>query len=252
VEGFGAFAANLAQVAPSEEAAAVAAMYAGAKKAMILFQQNLLTTEAATLLADIAAISGHIGSPRDGILQLKAKNNSQGLVDMGITEGAEAMEGVKALLLFGEDPEQDLSSLEFLMVCDTHLTKAAESADVVIPGTGFASAEGTFTNTERRLQPVRTAAEEDVELSNWEVAAEIAHVYEVDFLWDDTSDISKEMDDNVLAYRHSEPGEVRGGTLAPKRARLLAVGDGAFAKKLAPSDNLMKMINDRLPKAAEI
>ncbi len=42
--------------------------------------------------------SGHIGTPRDGILQVKAKNNSQGLVDLGIHAGAEALEGVKALV----------------------------------------------------------------------------------------------------------------------------------------------------------
>ena len=72
-------------------------MYLEAKKAMIVFNQNLITTEAASLLADIALVSGHIGTPRDGILQVKAKNNSQGLVDLGITAGAEELEGVKAL-----------------------------------------------------------------------------------------------------------------------------------------------------------
>lgn len=68
------------------------------------------------MLADIAVVSGHLGSPRDGILQVKAKNNSQGLIDLGIRAGAEALEGVKALLIFGEDTKADLSGLEFLMV----------------------------------------------------------------------------------------------------------------------------------------
>ena len=43
------------------------------------------------------------------------------------------------------------------MVSDTHMTETAKKADVVIPGTGFASTDGTFTNTERRLQQVSQA-----------------------------------------------------------------------------------------------
>ncbi|MDR2087879.1 MAG: FAD-dependent oxidoreductase [Clostridiales Family XIII bacterium] len=250
-DGFDAFAADLARVKPSAEAAEVAALYLGAKKAMIVFQQNLLSTEAATLLADIAVVSGHIGSPRNGILQVKSKNNSQGIADLGIRDGAEAMDGVKALLSFGEDPGA-LSGLEFLMVCDTHLTETAKSADVVIPGTGFASADGTFTNTERRLGQVRQAAEEDVELSNWEVAGEIARIYEVEFPWEDTADISREMDDLLPVYRYAAPGEVAGGVLVPEKAALVVVTDGALADRLPRTDNLMNMIDARLPKAAAL
>ena len=107
---------------------------------MIVFQQNVVSTEAAVLLGDIAVVSGHIGKARDGVLMLKAKNNSQGIIDLGITVGAEALEGVKALLVFGEDPDAELlKNLVFLMVCDTHMTETARLADVVIPGTGFAS-----------------------------------------------------------------------------------------------------------------
>jgi formate dehydrogenase major subunit len=251
-DGFDAFAADLARVKPGADAAEVAALYLGAKKAMIVFQQNLISTDAATLLADIAVISGHIGSPRDGILQVKSKNNSQGLVDLGITDGAEAMDGVKALLSFGEDPDVDLSGLSFLMVCDTHMTETARKADVVIPGTGFASVDGTFTNTERRLQQVRGAADECVELSNWEVASEIARVYEVEFSWEDTVDISREMDDLLPAYRNAAPGEVSGGVLAPEKPTLVVAADGALSDRLPLADNLMNMIDERLPKAAVV
>ena len=173
-EGFDEFAASLAKVTVSNAAKDVATLYGTAKKAMIVFQQNLVTTDAAALIADIAVVSGHIGSPRAGILQIKAKNNSQGIVDLGIRAGAEAMDGVRALLVFGEDTKADLSNLEFLMVSDTHMTATGKKADVIIPGTGFASTEGTFTNTERRMQPVRQAVNEDVSFSNWEIAAELA------------------------------------------------------------------------------
>ncbi len=102
-------------------------------------------------------LSGHIGTPRDGILQVKRpKNNSQGLIDMGITAGKEALEGVKALVVFGENADIDTEALEFLAVCDTHMTELGAKADVGDTGrTGFASVDGTFTNTERRMQLVR-------------------------------------------------------------------------------------------------
>ena len=157
VAGYDEFAASVASVKVSDEAKAIADQYLAAKKAMIVYQQNFLTVAGATLIADIAMLSGHIGTPRDGILQVKAKNNSQGLIDMGITAGKEALEGVKALVVFGENADIDTEALEFLAVCDTHMTELGAKADVVIPGTGFASVDGTFTNTERRMQLVEAA-----------------------------------------------------------------------------------------------
>ena len=251
IAGYDGFTASLKDVKVSDEAGEIADMYMAAKKAMIVFNQNLISVEAAALLADIALMSGHIGSPRDGILQVKPKNNSQGLVDLGITDGAEALEGVKALVVFGEEADIDTDALEFLAVCDTHMTSLAAKADVVIPGTGFASVDGTYTNTERRLQLVQAAIDENVLLSNWEVAAEIAHVFEVDYEWEDTEDISDEMYDTVPAYKYAELDEVLGGVLAPAEdARLAAVADGKFADPVKCTDSLMNVIAERLPKPA--
>ena len=247
-EGFDAFKASVDGATVCEEAKAVAELYANAKKAMIVFQQNVVSVEAAELLSDIAVVSGHIGKARDGILMLRAKNNSQGLVDMGITAGAEALEGVKALMVFGEDPDTELlKNLVFLMVCDTHMTETAKLADVVIPGTGFASTYGTFTNTERRLQPVEQAIEEDVVFSNWEVAAELAHVYEIEMPYDDVEDISDDMNDKLPVYRYAEMGQISGGVLDCKDAKLVAVKDAAFVAPLHSTDHLMNMIDARLP-----
>ncbi|QAT43031.1 FAD-dependent oxidoreductase [Aminipila luticellarii] len=248
LDGFDAFAADLKNVKVSEEAASIAALYGSAKKAMIVFQQNLVTTEAAALIADLALLSGHIGTPRDGILQIKAKNNSQGLVDLGIKAGAEALEGVKALLIFGEDPKADLSGIEFLMVSDIYMTPTAAKADVIIPGTGFTSVDGTFTNTERRMMPVAATAFEGVELTNWEIAAEIAHIYEVEFGFDDTVDISTEMEDVLPKYKYAEVGEVFGGVLEPVDPKFVVVQDAAFADLLPCTDDLMNIISERLPK----
>ena len=250
IEGYEAFAASLADVAVSDEAKAIADDYMAAKKAMIVFNQNLVSVDTARLIADIAVLSGHIGGPRDGILQVKAKNNSQGLVDLGITDGAEALEGIKALIVFGEEADIDTDALDFLAVCDTHVTSLGAKADVVIPGTGFASTTGTYTNTERRLQLVDAAIDEGVELSNWEVAAAIAEVFEEDFGWTDTDDISDEMDDQVPAYKYASLGEVLGGVLAPASVKLVAAEGSVFADPLKCTDSLMNVIAERLPKQA--
>jgi len=74
---------------------------------------------------------------------------------------------IKALYIMGENPflsdpnmnhvEHALNEIEFLVVQDIFLNETAQLADVVLPGVSFAEKEGTFTNTERRVQRVRTA-----------------------------------------------------------------------------------------------
>ena len=157
---------------------------------------------------------------------------------------------MKALLVFGEEADINTDALEFLAVCDTHMTELAAKADIVIPGTGFASVDGTFTNTERRLQLVQAAIDEGIELSNWQVASEIAHIFEIDHGWESTEDISDEMNYEVEAYRKAELGEILGGVLTPADgAKLVAVGDSKFADPIACTDSLMNTISERLPKA---
>ncbi len=252
ISGYDEFVASLDDIQVSDQAGAVAQAYMSAKKSMIVYQQNLLSTDAATLIADIALLSGHIGTPRDGILQVKAKNNSQGLIDMGITAGKEALDGVKALVVFGENADVDTSALEFLAMCDTHMTPLAAKADLIIPGTGFASVNGTFTNTERRLQMVQQSIDEGIEYSNWEIAAEIANIFEVNFGWMDTDDISDEMADTVAAYKAATMGQVTGGVLASTiDPQLVSVGHGKLFDPLPTTDSLMQTIETRLPKPVD-
>ena len=76
---------------------------------------------------------------------------------------------IRGLFIFGEDPVRTdadthhvlkaLKSLDFLVVDELFLTETAALADVVLPGRSYAEKEGTFTNTERRLQRVRKAVE---------------------------------------------------------------------------------------------
>jgi predicted molibdopterin-dependent oxidoreductase YjgC len=74
---------------------------------------------------------------------------------------------LNALWIMGEnpvlsDPNSDpvskaLKQLDMLVVQDIFLTETAELADVVLPAASFAEKDGTFANTERRVQRVRRA-----------------------------------------------------------------------------------------------
>jgi len=76
---------------------------------------------------------------------------------------------IKFLYILGENPmvsdpdlnhvEEALKNTEFLVVQDIFLTETAQLADVVLPAASFAEKEGTFSNTERRVQRVRKAIE---------------------------------------------------------------------------------------------
>ena len=253
-EGFKEFKESLDKVAVGEEAARLADAYVAAKKAMFVYEQNVLSVEAAALITEIAALAGHLGAPRDGILVVKPKNNSQGIADLGIRKGAEELEGVKGLMIFGEDPTwADLSGLEFLMVSDVYMTDTGERADVVLPATGFAGTEGTFTNTERRLLPVLKAIDEAEScniLANWEVAVEIANIFEEDFGFEDEFQIMEEMDDVLPLYKYAQLGEVLGGVLKPVEIKFHPVVDGPLVDELPCTDYLMNMNSMRIPKPA--
>ena len=60
--------------------------------------------------------------------------------------------------------------MDFLVVQDLFLTETAKFADVVLPVLSFAEKEGTFTNTERRVQMVRPALKpEGQRKTDWKV-----------------------------------------------------------------------------------
>jgi formate dehydrogenase alpha subunit len=101
-----------------------------------------------------------------------------------IVEGA-ARGSVKGLYVVGENPlvtdpdsghvRAAFEKLEFLVVQDIFLTETAQRADVVLPAACFAEKDGTFTNTERRVQRVRAATRPPGEArGDWQVVAELA------------------------------------------------------------------------------
>ena len=107
-----------------------------------------------------------------------------GLTIVEIIDGA-AKGKIKGLYIMGENPmvsdpdlhhvEAGLKALDFLVVQDIFMTETAQLADVVLPAACFAEKEGTFTNTERRVQRVRKAVEAPGEVSpDWRILCDIA------------------------------------------------------------------------------
>ena len=91
----------------------------------------------------------------------------------------------RAMYVVGENPllsepdlhhaEKALGQLDFLVVQDLFLHETAERAHVFLPAAAFAEKEGTFTNSERRVQRVRAAVPPPGEARpDWWITAELA------------------------------------------------------------------------------
>jgi formate dehydrogenase alpha subunit len=92
---------------------------------------------------------------------------------------------LKALFILGENPllsdpdsnkvRQEMQHLDLLVVQDLFLSETAELAHVVLPGVSFAEKDGTFTNTERRVQRVRKAIEPVGNArQDWEIISDLS------------------------------------------------------------------------------
>jgi len=92
---------------------------------------------------------------------------------------------IKILYLMGENPilseansthvKEALKKLDFFVSQDLFLSETAHYADVVLPAASFAEKDGTFTNTERRIQRVRKAIEPIAQAkTDWWITSEIA------------------------------------------------------------------------------
>ena len=124
----------------------------------------------------------------------------------GLIEGT-----IKGMYIFGEnsvegDPNTDhvrhaLDSAEFLVVHDIFLTSTAKMADVVLPGACWAEVDGTFTNSERRVQRVRKAVEPQGEaLPNWKIFSEIGTRLGIQMSYESSEEIFKEMSELTPSF----------------------------------------------------
>lgn len=102
---------------------------------------------------------------------------------------------VRAMYIMGENPylsDPDSShvihcmeTLDFLVVQDIFMTETAKYADVVLPAVSWAEKEGTFSNTERRVQKVNPALKPRGNAkADWQITVELAN--KLGLAWDYT------------------------------------------------------------------
>ena len=115
---------------------------------------------------------------------IKGLSTTPGLAVTEMIHKAELGE-LKSLYIIGENPmvsdpdlnhaEKAFGNLEFMVVQDIFLTETAQMADVVLPAFCFAEKEGTFSNTERRVQRVRKAVEAPgFAREDWKILCELS------------------------------------------------------------------------------
>ncbi|MBK7453155.1 MAG: formate dehydrogenase subunit alpha [Anaerolineales bacterium] len=93
--------------------------------------------------------------------------------------------GIRALYIMGENPmmsepnlnetRKHMEQLEFLVSQDIFMNESAAFADVFLPATPFAEKDGTFSNTDRRVQRVRAAhAPRGQARVDWQIICDLA------------------------------------------------------------------------------
>ncbi len=111
---------------------------------------------------------------------------------------------IKGLYIFGEDPavadpnishvQAGLEKCDFVVVQDLFLTKTAEMADVVLPGAAFAEKDGTFSNTERRVQRIRKAVNPPGEARpDWQIFRDLSKKMGYEMHYDSAEDVFEEL-----------------------------------------------------------
>ena len=118
---------------------------------------------------------------------------------------------LKSLYIIGENPlvsdpdlnhaEKSIANLDFLVVQDIFFTETAELADVVFPSACFAEKDGTFSNTERRVQRVRKAIDPPGEAKDdWWILCELATRMGYPMEYPDSQAIFKEITTVTPSY----------------------------------------------------
>jgi formate dehydrogenase major subunit len=130
-------------------------------------------------------------------------NPSNGLT---VTEVIKSIldEGVRGMYMLGENPflsdpninkvRKALSKLDFLVVQDIFLTETAEFADVILPASSYLEKDGTYTNTDRRVQLGRKVFDPPGEARvDWEIVQEIAQRLGLDWNYTSAREVFDEM-----------------------------------------------------------
>ena len=137
----------------------------------------------------------------------------RGLTVTEIIKSALAPGGVRGMYMLGENPflsdpninkvRKALAALDFLVVQDIFLTETAEFADVILPASSYLEKDGTYTNTDRRVQLGRKVMDPPGQARvDWEVVQDIANRVGLDWRYSAPSEVFDEMVALMPSYKN--------------------------------------------------
>lgn len=206
---------------PDDAVTKAAEIFAAAQPAAVVTSAGAGSGDLVRALANLQMVTGNVGKAGAGVGLLRGKSNAQGAADVGAVPGENgltvpamidaAVAGkIKVMYVMGENialagphVADAIGKLDFLVVQDMFMTETAARAHVVLPSAAFAERDGTYTNSERRVQRVRKAvAPAGSSRADWEIVAGVAKAmgHEKDFAFKDAEAIFNEIAKAVPAY----------------------------------------------------
>ncbi len=140
-------------------------------------------------------------------------NPNRGLTVTEIIKSVLQPDGVRGMYMLGENPflsdpninkvRKALSKLDFLVVQDIFLTETAEFADVILPATSYLEKDGSYTNTDRRVQLGRKVMEPPGQArADWQIVQDIARRIGLDWNYGAPSEVFDEMVELMPSYKN--------------------------------------------------
>ncbi len=176
--------AELAAIAGVTEAALqeAASLLAGSSRPAVIFGADIIRSataaDAVTAVANIAILLGALGKEAGGIFPIDEKNNSLGMLEMGVLPGENGKDlhaiitgiengVIKGLYVAAANPllsfpdnrriRKAFEKLELLIVQDMIESEVSQLAHIVLPASSPAEKNGTFTTPDGRVQTLQQA-----------------------------------------------------------------------------------------------
>jgi formate dehydrogenase major subunit len=236
-------------------------------------------------LGNLMMLTGRVGKQGNGIIIIRDFANSQGLFDMGLDTrylpgnirigdsrrikalgGAWGVDlkpvfgevdlknrmerdGIKALIIFGEDPLRATSNLrltgsaEFILVVDNFMTATAMEADVVLPASVPIETSGSFTSCDRRVQRFAKIFEPASGMETWQIIDRLAQKLNVPVRFGSVDEIFAEIVKINPYYKGVEAGTFLQNPFG-KKGFATADGKGRFS---SAATNVLPFNFDKKP-----
>ncbi len=225
---------------PADTIRTIARAFAQSPDGLILYGREAMQAEKrdpalASAISALLLVTGHVGKPNNGLIALYPHNNSMGAMDFGLSPefgvgrapvvetglpAKEMMAGrVRGLYVMACDPASDPGFVkpECLVVQDIVMTETAKLADVILPAQSFAETDGTFTNSERRVQLFKPALKPVGEaLPDWLIITTVARRMGANWSYKSAAQVMEDIVAEVPLYRGMQHAALAKQVITPR------------------------------------